>query len=442
MLEANNRKNAPDFKAIHPAKPLELERYVEQPEIKNLGPLIVRDDIESLKHTVDANGSEKVERATFNVLPEHITYYPDTVLTSLAQLHAEYNVAFAPLIEKNREWDTDYQYCLQGPGGTPVNYFVQIDMVGLPHDFLNAAASQPIEVVLEQLRNNMFEIENSVAMYQLLGRMFSNTEGRPANGSRWGATFREGLDVLRQKFNKPIALLAVTEQKNEAMRESEFGKAPGEPLTDEEVYTQSGFDTFMGPDEFAQHVRENGGDSAYLLYVRSSHPTTKLKNPSIEIHHPLLGDADMRRIIKANTLTMNIDDPAWNPMDGRMINDTKEHLPTVGMGFPVYGLPDLSDPAFNVLINQFKAYLLTHGADPDKIDSGELAIHFKPMLASYGAYGHGKDILGRPSLWKQVAKEISRRGPYILQREMKNPKVVNINATDGRAYIYINRNFF
>lgn len=64
----------------------------------------------------------------------------------------------------------------------------------------------------------------------------------------------------------------------------------------------SGFDAFWGPQQFLDH----------------------------------LGDKNLRRIIKANSLTFNIDNPEWGVGDPRRINDTKRYLPAVGTAFEIH----------------------------------------------------------------------------------------------------------
>lgn len=417
----------------HPnGRNLELARHLEATDYRNLGPLQVLDTVPSLRH-----GPNGIEQASFNVLPENITYYPAHVLQALAELHDEYNRSFAALVAKNQEFPRDYQFCLTGPDGTPVNRWTQIDMVGLPPSFLEESVNYSVSEVKEELRGNMFEIENSLAMYGLLQRMF-DTNGEKSFFDR---QFRASLDDVRKEFGMPIALLAVTDDKYEAMRMSEFGKRSGEKLTDEEVMEYSGFDTLMGPNEFAAHVaemRRQGKDCGYLLYARTSDPVSKLKDPSVQVDHPLLSDPYYREIIKAYTLTMNIDNPSWDKNDRRRINDTKEHLPSIGMGFAV-------EPGFQYdesFWPRLREYLALNGVSQEDIESGKAWAHFKPMFNSYGAYGHFRGEIGKQSFVNAMIKTIEQRGPLILQREMKIPRVQSTNSNYPIELAYIHRNFF
>lgn len=419
-------------------RPLELATFIEEGEERDLGEIVVLDDLPSLKEVHEKDGTVRYEHARFNTLPDNVSEYPDNALVAIAQLHDEYNRSFAPLVEKNREFERDYQYCLTGPDGTPVNFFVQVDMVGLPHAYLAEAARRPVHEIREDLRNNMFEIENSLAMANLLEEMFR----RRGEQSYFDMQFRASMDDIRAKFGMPIALLAVTEPKYEAMRLSEYGKKPGEDLTDEEVMAISGFDTLMGPEQFIQHIEEmkrQGKESGYLFYARTSDPVAKLKNPLLKVDHPLLSDPRYREIIKAYTLTMNIDNPDDDYRSGRLINDTKEHLPSIGMGFAINSPDFLEDPNF---WPHLRAYLIGQGVSAEDVDSGKAMAHYKPMFTSYGAYGHGRGPVGKEAFINGLRKTIAERGPVILQREMKVPKIRNTNPSDGRAYAYIHRNFF
>src|SRR3989344_8941089 len=92
-----------------------FDHHVETPAVVVLGPVVENADIKS-------------SMGPFRSFPEYKAEYPEVVVKALGNLYQEYNHAFQPLVEANREWDTDYQYCF-GPDGKPVNYFVQVDMV-------------------------------------------------------------------------------------------------------------------------------------------------------------------------------------------------------------------------------------------------------------------------------------------------------------------------
>lgn len=392
-----------------------LDLSVAEKQSAPLGKVFVRTDIKS-------------SLGPFPVLPEYRIQYPEAIIKALGNLHAEYNQAFRPLVAVNREWDTDYQYCMT-PDGTPINRWVQIDMVGLPDEFLGKATSFSEEELRKALRGKIFEIENSLAMYQLLENLFSNGQ----QDTLFNRQFRASLDDLRQRYGKPITLLAVTDQKYQAMKESEFGKVAQEPLTDAEVMGLSGFDRFFSPEEFKKYLEENGGKCDYLLYARTSDPVAKLRKPNTIVENPLLEHDDARRIIKANSLTFNVDNPSWVTGDIKRINDTKEYMPLMGMAYAVYSVEDLFSPGF-------AEYLRLQEVDPVKIKSGEVVLRAKPMKGAYGGYGHLRGTLidreFRRKLWKDGLRD---RGPYVVQPEMQTPVI--INESDGATYTYIERVF-
>lgn len=402
-------------KALDTEARLLLDQNIEAPGNGSLGTIILRTDIKSTL-------------GPFQIYPEYKTTYPQVVTQALENLYEEYNQAFRRLVAANKEFDTDYQYCLS-PDGTPINSFVQIDMVGLPAGFLEQAATLSEEDVREALRGRIFEIENSIAMYSLLEYFFSDG----TQDTLFKRQFRAGLDDIRQKYGRPIALLAVTDQKYQAMRETEFGKRDGEPLTDQEVMEYSGFDRFFSPEEFKKHIEENGGQSDYLLYVRSSDPVAKMKRPDLVIDKELLADDNLRRIIKANALTFNIDNPNLPIGDSRRINDTKEYLGAMGMAFTVFYGEDLTSPEFNF-------YLRSQGVDPAQVESGQRLLRAKPMKGTYGGYGHFRGTLGDVRFRRDLRDALLKRGAYVVQPELQNPTITN--QDDGRTYMYIDRVFF
>ena len=405
----------------------------------------VRADLGSLEVRTDIRSSI----GPFYTLPGYQTTYPAVVVQALAELYAEYNLAFCELVKANREWDTDYQFMFCS-SGNPINFGVQIDMTGLPQGFLDAASDMSVDEVREVLRRGIFEIENSLAMYQLIERICAPA----AEESFFKQRFRASLEQLRTRFDKPIALLAVTEQKHAAMLESEFGKQPGESLSDEEVRALSGFDCLFGPEEFRAHVAENSGKCDYLLYVRSSDPVDKLKKPNIEVDHPLLGDDEMRCVIKANAVTFNVDDPTMSP--ARRINDTKGYMAPMGMAFEIEATTDLYSVEFVAHLDahglyqefegarlspEFAAYLVCNGVDPKQIETGEVHLRAKPIQGTYGCYGHVTGSLTDGKRFRgELRRQMRKRGAYVIQPEMQIPSIVN--TTDGAEFQYIDRNFF
>ncbi len=380
----------------------------------------------------------------YRYFPKYQISYPSSVTQALFELYAEYNRQFAPLVKANAEEPTDYQYCFDA-SGNPLNRWVQIDMVGLTDSFLEHAKKCSAEEVKYLIRSSVFEIENSLAMYELLHK------ATPSN--LFARTFRASLDELRRKHGKKIALLAVTDEKYQALLATEFGKKPGEAITDGEVYELSGFDCVLSPHEFRSHVLSRDGQCDYLLYVRSSDPVEKLRRPQLEVNQPLLSDSNMRRIIKAHTLTLNIDTPGSDT--SKRINDTKKYMDPMSLAYEIQEESDLITNDFiqhmreglpqenfvgEKLTPKFVEYLWKVGVNPLHVANGKQLVRLKPVLGAYGCYGHYSLNLakGGPkrTSWR---KELAVRGGYVAQPELKTPSVVD-RAT-GIAYGYIDRNF-
>jgi hypothetical protein len=325
-------------------------------------------------------------------------------------------------------------------------------MVGLPQGFLNHADKMDADVLRKVLKDHMFEIENSIAMYHLLQKLHT----RDNQPSTWDNVFRDGLDQIRERFGKPVALLAVTEPKYRAMKESEFGKAPDQPLPSDEVRRLTGFDNFFGPEDYVRYLQEHG--ESPILFVRSSDPVDKLKKPKVKdregnfvdnvVDNPLLQDPNLRRIIKAHSITFNIDRPGARPGAIDTINDTKKYLPMQGMAHRVDRLEDAwtthevakGKPPIVTLNPDLQAYLSTRGIDHRDVISGEVELRFKPMDVSYGCYGHVSTQVSRGKDRQEVKTNLEQRGAYIVQPELRTPTI--INAKTGQEFTYIDRNFF
>lgn len=421
---------------LNSSLPSVLRYHVRQGERVPLGAVVVREDIAS-------------SSGPFQTLPGYKTCYPKVVVEALGNLYTEYNSQFAALVIANREFPTDYQYCF-APDGAPRNYFVQIDMMGLPHGFLEAASQRTEPEVREILRRHIFEIENSLAGYVILENICQPVGETSCTFFR--REFRAGLNELRLKHRKPIALLAVTEQKYEAMKQGEFGKATNEPLSPTEVMQLSGFDRFFSPSEFEAYMKERGDDCEYLLYVRSSDPVAKLKDPTVTVDVPLLQDKRLRRIIKAHTITFNIDAPGAEAHT--RINDTKSYLGPMGMGYMIESLGDIFTPEFSSHLSEggdyfkytgerlapaFVSYLTGQGLNARMVEFGEQHLRAKPERGSYGCYGHLHGSLAKAEFRKELSENIKNRGGYVIQPEMQMAQVTD--AVSGKKYAYIDRNF-
>lgn len=371
--------------------------------------------------------------------------YPDLILQALGRLYKDYNQSFTSLVEKNREWHSDYQYCMEPEG--PISFAVQIDMAGISNEFMRETSEMPLDQVRGVLRRNIFEVENSIAMYQLLENIFSNDQ---SSFSFFKRRWREVLDDLRKKWGMPIALLAITEEKFRTMKATEFGKEDDE-ITEAETRELSGFDKLFGPEEFRQYLDKKDGRCEYLLFLRSSDPVEKLKKPDTKVGHPLLGNSEIRKVIKANTITLNVDDPDMDKE--RKINDTKEYMPIMGMAFPAYSEEDLYSPEFYKRISAGKSYtefqgerlsaglvgfLKSCGINPREVELGKVALRGKPGKETYGCYGHVSGTLNNRDFRGDLRRELKRRGLYMIQPKIETP----VSIISDQKCEYIDRVFF
>lgn len=388
---------------------------------------------ERLQHT----GKEKlkipvqpgqVEMATFGTLthvdlhsamgpflfaPEYETAIPPSVIAAVGHLVEMNTDAFAHLVPRNTEGDSlAYQHCAVPSRGV-VEPFFQVDMVATSSDFLTQAAGEDSSQIAAQLKNRIFEFEPSIAMYELIHAFGANGD--------LGAHFRRDLDVLRLRHGKRIALLAPTAEKFSAVLASEFGLSEHHGLSQEElsdlVKEVSGFDTVLGPDDFIDHLNANDGECEFLLFVRPSDPVAKLKDPTALVNSPLLGDEKLRRIIRRNAITLNIDNPDWGIADPRKIKDSKAALPLLGMGLS--------------LRNRDQVH---------KLDLSVGLQRAKPRGGVFGAYGQKPIDAQNESHRLWLAEQIELRGPYLIQPEMA-PLLI-IDSSSSRQFLAMDRLFF
>jgi hypothetical protein len=384
--------------------------------------------------------------APFWRFPHNKIVYPPIIKSALGLLFQEYNSAFQGLVAANQEGVDDYRFARSSKGRF-INRWVQIDMGSLSSGFLNEVRhlsdrdASAVSQVADRLRRVIFEFENSIAMYQLLCKIFP--------GGSFAPEFRSSLDQLREQSGRPVALLAVTEEKYQAMLQAEFGASPEAGVSNAVVRERTGFDAFWGPQQFLDHLDANG-DCRYTLFARTSHPTRKLANPSVEVLQPLLGDPELRRIIKRNAITFNIDGPGVG-----LINDTKAYQPAMGMGYAAEEISDVitqqcldftkKGRAFADFTGErahpaMKSYLERHyGIDPGAVETGLVSLRAKPMYTSYGCYGHVSGGLNDKAFRHELLRGIRQRGHYVLQPEL--PASYVTDSASGRRYQCIDRIF-
>ena len=137
----------------------------------------------------------------------------------------------------------------------------------------------------------------------------------------------------------------------------------------------------------------------------------------------MLSNSRLRQVIKANTITFNIDNPDSPLGAAQSINDTKMYMPNMGMGYPIYCIADLQT-------EEFASFLATCG-------NKEQVIRAKPVLESYGGYGQIRGAIGSQFI-RELNSAMRMRGPYILQPEKPYSTITDQN---GVEYVYIDRNY-
>ncbi len=390
------------------------------------------------------NGGEsppiiRVNGLPSNESPFHITMektkLPETMVAALGDLYREFQGAFQ-LPEGHKENATDYRYCV---GAETPMMAVQVDMAALSPEELEAIALMEKEEAKEFLRSKIYEIEGSIAGYGILDGLFPNESG----GSNWGDNWRESLDAVREKHEKPVVLLAPTCEKYEGMLGFEFGYSPeeiaaGRRPTAEDIKRITGFDDFMGPDEYLSYLGATDLDADGLpidhplLYVRASNPVSKLRNPNAEVEQPLFDNPETRRIVRAFTLTPNIDDPR-SPIS-QHVNDTKSYMPAMGLAVEI--APDTEavrnwlagfgngagslalnkSSRYNSTVLSIRGFLEDRGIDPD----GDFVLRGKPTNDAYGGYGHVsvKFAKGKPTSTGKLKNLLTQWGSYMLQPDI------------------------
>lgn len=373
------------------------------------------------------NTKETKSLDSIHIVTDYKICYPEIICKAFEDLYVEYNMAFSVLVEANREWPKDYQYTLQDD--FPYNFAVQIDTLGLDDNFLRAAVDKDRETVREELRRKILEIKNPIEIYQLLERIFETTSGDNGFKSGWHAALNE----LRRKHGKPIALLTVTDQKYYAIRKFKFGRQNSKnskKLSDSEISKLFGFDIFFKPIDFQTYLSYKKEEFEYLLFVRTSNPVSKLKNPKIGIKQSLLANPKTRRLIKKNAITFNIDNPEWPIGSYRRINKSKWYMPLLGMAFTLTREAEMDSA-------EFDSYLEFYDIDPNEVRSGRKVLCFTPAYSTYGCRGHLRGVLTNKKLRKKLRREISKHGHYMIRPEMQMPVI----TIWGREYTYMDRIF-
>jgi len=396
---------------------------------------------------------------------------PPSMVEGLRIILNEYTQSFDTVV-KNRQGTEGYGYA-KTPNGNYVNFGFQIDMAGLPTSLLTKLSSLSPEEVANQLRPLIFEIENSLAMYNLM-RGFTSSQEQYSPLNFFGINFDTAIKAWEEYTGLPLALGAVTEEKFRDMMLLELGITNPREVTPELVRKRSGFANFFSPQQLKQLALSKRIEE-YLLYMRTSYPRSILRKPNPNIQVSLLENTEIREAIRRQTITFNVDDQSRvrvllenlpninigfdeNRMfdfithEGRkfnpgIINDTKEPMVRIGLAYPVPNSEALLQgiQVRNERGRLQKGWKLNQGfanyLRGTELLPEETTVRAKPLWLSYGGYGH---IRGTPLNDKDfrhtLRKGLKQRGPYCAQPEI--PPHIFYNADDGHLYASIFSNIF
>jgi len=367
--------------------------------------------------------------------------YPGNVKLALADIYSDYVKEYQRLVELS--WNT-YPMSLNKEGIFYIP-FIQIDMVYLPENFLQAAKNSTPQALKAVLKPFIFEIESSIAYYELLSSIGSNNTSERNWFANW---LQKQLDQVRQDTGKKVSLLVTSQSKYQSVKELEFGVAALAPLVDQRVREKSWFDSLIWPDEFIDYFRMKLSDT--LFYVRASSDANELKSPNNEATKNILEDEEYRNFIRQNSITTNID----NPNTPFPINDTKKYMKNMGLWFffnsvdsiiseealdYIQRWKDFSKFTGKLYTQELEQYLLAIWVDVDTIKKGELTFRCKPVEWSYGAYGHVRLRIQDAKSRKKLREAMLSRWQYILQVEHQAPLI--LNTSNRKLYKWIDRIF-
>lgn len=380
-----------------------------------------------------------------------------------------YDQQFMQLVERHKTWKTDYQYA-------PSTLAFQVDGPAYTADFLESAKLIDPLLLAGFILKRVFEFEPNIAAYGLNNRLWPDG----TTNKTWHTT----LEIVRQRTEKKIAVLAGSEQKLEEMVLYEMGIKRGQPIIEDEVRAMTGFDAFLGPNDVQSlYEQYQGNDCPYLFFGRTSMPKSWLVNPASHIDVGPLAQPEILRYVRAYALTHNFDDLTLSLEDPKVITDTKEAMGMTGSAYSVTNPRDIYSekflhflaekgismdlvvfpdeltpkkreklgsnlgkylfdfPVTDVLAKRFVAHLYSRGINPVTIANGSRKLRAKPSKLHYGIYGHLTGGVNRSSFLRELMEQIKSRGTYVIQPEFENLHIVD-RANPGESYVAIDRVFF
>ncbi len=398
-------------------------------------------------------------QAEFNRFKEPLIY-PLEVVKALEIILQDYSQAFDEVVRLRQGNDGYQPACFNG---VYRNFGYQIDMVGLSLEELEKFTGADPQEIAQILRTRIFEIENSLAMYNLMSGIFSKTRDY-SHESFFGTNLDSAIKTWEIYYGKPLVLSTTTEGKFRAMLLSEFGLENSSSLTPELVRERTGFSDFLSPEDLQRLIKQSNIDN-YILYMRTSYPTFFLKNPNQKVEIPLLEEGHLVQTIRRRAITFNVDDNreamwmfenlsnvrfGYDPDCGifiitndgttflpQILNDTKEPLIRMGLVHPLTS----PDELFNCEEYRDKGgkKRTRISLNPEIINNLRTTrLRAKPAWLHYGGYGHVGGDFESDETRHELRRQMKKRGMYVLQPELP-PYVFSHN---DNLYSAIHRIFF
>lgn len=355
--------------------------------------------------------------------------YPDNIKLALAILYNQYVEEYEQLVKQS---GNTYPSAFSLSGNLVIP-FIQIDMVYLPSSFLRSIQDCDPTILADVLRPFIFEIESSVAYYEFLSKI---NIWVPYNTSWFWLWLRLGIDDIRMRTGKKVALLVTSSTKYQSIKELEFWINWSLFIDDLTVKIKSGFDALLSPDEFREYYEgiQKWKTSDTLFYVRASSDTQDFKDQKESRN--ILQNEEYRDFIRSNSITVNID----SPDTAFPLNDTKRYMRNMWLGLPFTSIDeiipiwvlecvrnnnDFSSFSWPYYTPKVQEYLRSVWVGEDDIAEWKLVFRCKPIEWSYGAYGHVRLNIQDAKSRRKLRDAMKNGGSYLLQIENQSPTIIN-----------------
>ena len=314
--------------------------------------------------------------------------------------------------------------------------------------FLNEIRDFSADDIANILAPFIFEYESSIARYPLLFWINNN------DFKKW---FIKNLDEIREKTWKKIILLATTKSKLESIQEEEFWIKKWENIDSKYIKENSWFDNLWWPKELEHYYNniEKWEESNYIFFTRASIDTEWLKNQNKKEKSEILENDDLRKFLKENTITINIDNP--NDKNTIPVNDTKEYMEDLWLWYFFTNINEIfSEELIEYLKTKewrakgfswfkwyfykenLKNFLISSWVNEDELKTWKVIFRFKPVYESYWAYSQLASNLNTSKERKKL-ENISDWKKFLLQLERPTKKIINENT--WKEYLAIHRLF-